>query len=76
MNTRYRLVYKWDSLDPMLKIKHLTKRKAPEHDNIILMPTYMTKIINATLWSHYFPNTWKEANIISIPTSNKNPTFP
>jgi hypothetical protein len=34
------------------------------------------KILSVAFRFRYFPKTWKEANVISIPKPNKNPTFP
>jgi hypothetical protein len=63
----------------------MPKRKVPGHVNIrnidlrnlhLNAITQLTKIINVAFRFHYFPRTWKEANVISIPNPQKNPAFP
>jgi hypothetical protein len=66
-------------------IKHLPKRKAPSRDSIrnidlrdlpLKAITHLTKITNVAFRFHYFPKTWKEANVISVPKPVKNPALP
>jgi hypothetical protein len=66
-------------------LKHLPKRKAAGHDNIVnidlrnlpLNPvTHLMKIINSAFCFHYFPQTWKEADVISVTRPSKNPALP
>jgi hypothetical protein len=63
----------------------MPKLKAPGYDskrkkyfrNLLLNAiTHLTKIMNVAIRFHYFPKTWKEAYVISIPKPNKNLAFP
>lgn len=47
-------------------LKHLTRKPL----------SLLTRIFNSCLQYQYFPNTWKEAKIISLHKQGKNPLFP